>query len=199
MSRDPRVDEYIHAAQPFAREILDYLRGVVHEAVPAAGETIKWGFPHFEHHGVLCSMAAFKRHCAFGLWKGALLLGETDAKARSAMGQFGRITAIEDLPTKPELIALLRQGAALNEQGVKAPRRKAAPRPALEMPADFAAALRGHEAARAFYDALPPGQRREYLAWILDAKGEATRAKRIATSLEWLAAGKRRNWKYEKR
>ena len=197
MSRDPRVDEYIHAAQPFSREILDYLRGVVHEAVPQAAEAIKWGFPHFTHHGVLCSMAAFKRHCTFGLWKGALLLGETDEKAKSAMGQFGRITAIDDLPPKPELIALLREGARLNEQGVKAPRRKHAPKAELPMPDDFAAALNRNAKASATYDGFPPGQRREYLAWIVGAKADATRARRIATAVEWLADGKRRHWKYE--
>ena len=197
MSRDPRVDEYIHAAQPFAREILDYLRAVVHEAVPQAAETIKWGFPHFTHQGVLASMAAFKRHCAFGLWKGALLLGETDAKAASAMGQFGRIAAIEDLPPKPELIALLREGARLNEQGVKVPRRKHAPKADIPMPDDFSRALDRNAQARAAFDDFPPSERREYLQWIVEAKSEATRARRLDTAVAWLAEGKRRNWKYE--
>ena len=140
MSRDPRVDAYIHAAQPFAREILDYLRAVVHEAVPAVGETIKWGFPHFEHHGVLCSMAAFKAHCVFGFWHRGMesVLGEYGARSETAMGSLGRITRLADLPVDKEMIRLVRESALLNASGAPA-RPRSAGRPAskeLPVPGD---------------------------------------------------------------
>ena len=72
-TRDERVDAYIGRAPDFARPILAHLRTLVHAACPGVSETIKWGFPHFEFNGILCSMAAFKTHCAFGFWHGAML------------------------------------------------------------------------------------------------------------------------------
>ena len=65
------------------------------------------------------------------------------------------------------------------------------------MPEDFAAALAKQPGAQAAFDAFAPSHRREYLEWITDAKREETRGKRIAQSVEWLAEGKKRNWKYE--
>ncbi len=192
---DPRVDAYISHAAAFAQPLLEHLRGVVHEAVPEVEETIKWGMPFFvTEDRMLCHMAAFKQHCAFGLWRGR---GVVKDASDEAMGQFGRIRTRADLPTKKALIALLKK--ALREPIAKTPTRRArTPRPEAEVPDDLAAALRQkqHARARATFDAFPPGQRREYIDWITEAKREATRAQRLATTLAWLAEGKTRNWKY---
>lgn len=64
---------------------------------------------------------------------------------------------------------------------------------------EFAAALAQSPKAKEFLESLPPGQRREYLNWIAEAKRAQTRAMRIATAVEWLADGKRRHWKYERK
>jgi hypothetical protein len=77
-NRDPRVDRYIEEAAEFARPILRHLREVVHEASPDIEEAIKWGFPNFIYQGIVCSMAAFKAHCAFGFWKEALILPQEE-------------------------------------------------------------------------------------------------------------------------
>lgn len=130
MSRkDPRVDAYIAKAQPFARPILNHIRKTVHAACPEVEETMKWSFPHFDYKGMLCSMASFKQHCAFGFWKAALLkdIG-IPTKSAEAMGQFGRLTSVSDLPSDTVLAALVKKAASLNDTGVKAPRRKAAPK-----------------------------------------------------------------------
>ena len=95
--KDPRIDAYIAKAAPFARPILRHLRKAVHAGCPKVEETIKWRFPHFDYHGILCAMAAFKNHCTFGFWKRSLVFGKTRRDER-AMGQFGRITSIDDLP-----------------------------------------------------------------------------------------------------
>src|SRR5205814_6263901 len=100
-TRDARVDAYIAKAADFARPILSHLREVVHAACPDVEETMKWSFPHFMYRGMLCSMASFKEHCAFGFWKGSLFVqNSSDGAGESAMGQFGRITKLSDLPTK---------------------------------------------------------------------------------------------------
>lgn len=192
-TRDPRVDAYIAKAAPFARPILEHLRTVVHDTIPDVEESIKWSAPHFVHHGNLCHMAAFKAHCAFGFWRAKEIdgLGEDPA----AMGSFGRIESLDDLPSKRELARFLKAAVALNEAGrpVRGPREAAAP---LDMPADFDAALDAEPAARTTWDAFGRGAHREYLEWILEAKREATRASRIAQAVAWIAEGKTRNWKY---
>src|SRR5262245_55063553 len=98
--KDPRVDAYIAKSADFARPILSHLRKLVHAGCPNVEEAIKWGFPHFMYQGMLCSMAAFKAHCSFGFWRGKLLASLAGGKkSDEAMGQYGRITTLEDLPS----------------------------------------------------------------------------------------------------
>ena len=191
---DPRIDAYIAASAEFAQPVLNHLRALVHEACPEVEETVKWGFPHFQYKGMLCSMASFKAHCAFGFWKSSLLLEAADNKSRDAMGSFGRIETIKDLPSKRTLVGYIRKAMALNEADIKPARVRAAPRETV-MPEDFAAALKGK--ARTQFDAFSPSQQREYIDWLNEAKTEATRLRRMAQAVEWIAEGKKRNWKYE--
>jgi len=195
-SHDPRVDAYIAKSADFARPILEEIRARVHAACPQVEETIKWGMPSFVHAGaILCGMAAFKQHASFGYWKHALVMGEAE---RDGMGSYGRLASVRDLPPKARMQADLRKAMKLNEDGVKPERRKSAPRPAPEVPDELASALEKNKAAKATFDAFAPGCRREYIEWIVEAKREETRAKRLAQALEWMAQGKRRNWKYER-
>jgi uncharacterized protein YdeI (YjbR/CyaY-like superfamily) len=199
VQRDTRIDAYIEKSAEFARPILKHLRAVVHEACPDVVETVKWGMPSFEHEGILCGMAAFKRHCAFGFWKHELVLGELDAKAREAMGSFGCLRTLQDLPPKAALKRYLKKAVQLNEDGVKAPRQKTRPKTALRVPDDLSAALKRNAKARATFEAFSPSHKREYVAWITGAKRAETRARRLATAIGWMAQGKPHNWKYAKR
>jgi uncharacterized protein YdeI (YjbR/CyaY-like superfamily) len=198
-TRDPRVDAYIDKSADFAKPILRHLREVVHTACPDAQETMKWSFPHFDYKGMLCSMAAFKEHSAFTFWKGALIFGEV-AKSQEAMGHMGRITSVGDLPPKKELIRLIKEAVRLNDDGVKLPSRSAPrePRKVPDPPDELAAALAKNKKAQKAFEKLPPSHKREYIEWITEAKGEATRKRRIDQAMEWIAEGKSRNWKYER-
>lgn len=196
-TRDPRVDAYIRKAAPFAQPLLTHFREQVHAACPAAEETIKWGMPHFVYHGNLCGMAAFKQHCAFNFWKGSLLFPTNDPKRGDAMGQLGRVTSRKDIPPAATLRKLIREAARLNEEGVR-PARATKPRAPLPEPPELLQALRKHPAARKTWEAFAPSHRREYIEWLSEAKREDTRARRLATTLEWLAEGKQRNWKYQR-
>lgn len=197
-SRDPRVDAYIAEAAPFARPILEHLRELVHRGAPEIVETIKWGMPFFSLRRNLCHMAAFKAHCAFGFWTSRVV--GTTGKEGEAMGQFGRIASLADLPADRKILALVREAVAVDAKGEKSPARPRKTKPEAEVPEVLAKALRSkkHAAAKRTFDAFPPSHRREYVEWLLEAKTEATRAKRLATTLEWLAEGKPRNWKYSK-
>jgi uncharacterized protein YdeI (YjbR/CyaY-like superfamily) len=195
MSKDERVDSYIAKQADFARPILEHVRAAVHAACPECEEAIKWGMPAFLYKGKqLAGMAAFKAHATFGFWQRSGEPGD-DSKA-GAMGDFGRLTNVADLPDGTQLAALIHKNMALIEAGAKTVRNKTV-KAAIEMPDDLAAALRANPAAQATYDGFPPGCRREYLEWVTSAKRPETRSKRIAEAVQMMAEGKKRNWKYE--
>ena len=196
MSREPRIDEYIAKKAPFARPILEKIRERVHAAVPEVEEAIKWGAPAFTLNGkILIVMAAFKAHAALNFWRGQEI-GDGSAKA-GAMGQFGQLKSVADLPSDVELDALIKEAAALAATAPAPRKTKHEPKPAPTLHPEFAAALSQAPAAKATLDSFPPGAQRDYFEWISEAKQEATRAKRIATAIEWLSEGKRRHWKYQ--
>lgn len=194
-TRDKRVDAFIAKAEPFAQPILTHLRELVHAACPEVQETIKWGMPSFEYHGILAGMASFKKHAAFGFWKGQLVVDSPSRK--DAMWGFGRITSVKDLPSKRELTALIKTAMKLNEAGVKPPRAVKHAKPAARVPADLAAAFAKSAKAKAFYATLSPSAKREYVEWITGAKRPETRATRVKTAVSWMGQGKRFGWKYE--
>ena len=196
MSRDPRIDAYIAKAAPFAQPILQHVRERVHAAAPEVEETLKWSTPTFTIDGkILLGMAAFKAHAALNFWRGQELRGD-EAKA-DAMGQFGRLTSVDDLPSDKELDALIREGAELAKTA-PAPRKvKHEPKPSAEIHPEFAEALKANPKAQETLEGFSPSARREYVDWIADAKQDKTRSKRIADAIEWLSEGKKRHWKYE--
>ena len=194
--RSPAVDDYIAKAQPFARPILTHIRKAVHKGCPGVEEELKWRHPAFMYKGILAGMAAHKEHVTFGFWKAAAMNDRLGGKAAEAAGQFGRIASVDDLPNERELAAMVKEAAALHDGGIKAPRKKTAPKAPLDAPDDFLAALKKNKKARQTYDAFSPSHKREYLEWILEAKRDETRAKRVASAVEWMAEGKPRNWKY---
>lgn len=196
--RDPRVDAYIAKSAGFAQPILEHLRAVIHDGCPEAEEAIKWGMPSFLFHGrILCGIAAFKQHCALGFWGGRGLVGNED-KRDEAMGQFGRIASLGDLPSKKALIGYVKQAMKLSDERAAAPPSpRKPPKPAPATPDDLAAALKKNKKAAATFAAFSPSCKREYVEWITEAKREETRASRIAQAVEWMAEGKQRNWKYQ--
>ena len=196
-TKDPRIDAYIAKSAAFAKPILKHLRKVVHAGCPGVVETIKWSRPHFDHKGVMCGMAAFKEHCAFGFWNADLILERDEQAQESALGSFGCIKSLKDLPNEKTLVGYVRKAAALNEAGIKAQwrveRKKREPLPT---PDDLAAALKKNTKARKTFEDFSPSHRREYIEWITEAKREETRKERLAKTMKWLAEGKARNWKY---
>ena len=194
--KDPRVDDYIERSAPFARSILNHLRKVVHTACPEVEETVRWSSPTFLYHGMMCGMASFKSHCTFGFWKGSLVLGD-NGRTADAMGNFGRIERISDLPSAKQLSGYVKKAMELNVEGVKVVRRTS-PRKPLPVPPDLAAALGKNKKARAAFDAFPPSHQREYVEWVTEAKRDDTRRKRLETAMEMIAEGKPRHWKYQK-
>ena len=194
---DPRVDAYIEKSKDFAKPILNHIRELVHQAFPAIEETMKWSFPHFVYKGSVCHMASFNEHCAFGFWKQSLLESSAFPAEKNAMGSFGRITSLNELPDDQTIKKLILDAVALNEKGIKVKRTAPKERAELVVPDILNAALANNELAAETFKNFPYSKKKDYVMWITEAKSEATRDKRLATTIEWLAEGKSRNWKYE--
>lgn len=201
--RSPEIDFYLNTANVDFQPMLAALRDAVHRACPEVEETIKWGMPTFLYRGrILCGMAAFKQHMSFGYWQHAEVLGEAASAARTGMGSYGKLRTAADIPKPALLKSHIRRAMQLIDEAAAGtaparPRPARTARPEAVPPPGFAAALKAHPVARKHFEAFPPGQRREYIDWINEAKRDDTRERRIAQAIEWLGEGKRRNWKYE--
>lgn len=195
-------DAYIKESAPFARPILTHLRELVHKACPEVTETIKWGFPHFEYKGILCSMAGFKNHCTFGFWKASLMEDKENilhVVEKHSMGHLDKITSLSDLPSDKILVAYIRHAAKLNEDDVKLAPRAIAPDKKLSVPTYFLKAVKSNPAAFKTFESFSYSNKKEYVEWVEDAMTDATRQKRLKTAVEWMGEGKIRNWKYVKK
>ena len=197
-TRAPEIDAYISRVADFARPILEKVRAAFHKGCPELEERLKWGVPSFEHKGMMGGMAAFKQHVAWGFWRQAEMEDpEGIFKGEGMMGG-GKITQVTELPSQSVIVKYVKAAAKLNET-VPRKRAPAKGKPTVKVPPDLTRALRRNRKALATFERLSPSHRREYVEWITEAKQEATRERRIATALEWLAEGKSRNWKYERR
>jgi len=200
MKKDKRIDAYIAKAQDFAKPILRHLRELVHTSCPDVTETIKWGLPHFDYKGMMCAMASFKEHCAFGFWKASLMSDSkllAMAQSEAAMGHLGKIKSLKDLPADKILIQYIKEACRLNDEGIKVIRpKKTAEKKNLVVPADLKKALARNKKAEEVFKVFSYSNKKDYVDWVTEAKTEETRLKRLTTAIEWIAEGKIRNWKY---
>ena len=196
--KNPQVNAYINKAQDFAKPVLNHLRSVIHETCPDVEEKMKWSFPHFDYKNqMMSSMAGFKEHCTFGFWKASLIKDLKGKSEKNAMGQFGRITKVSDLPSKKVLTQLIKQAMKLNDEGIKiAAKPKTKEKKELIVPDYFLKAVKKNKKALKTFEEFSYSQKKEYVEWVTEAKTDETRNKRLATSVEWMSEGKIRNWKY---
>ena len=199
---NPLVDEYIEKSPDFSKPILNQIREVVHECYPDMEEAIKWKFPTFMYKGkILCSMVSFKAYCSMGFWlhdeMKTLKNLDTDVE-KTNMFSLGKITKLEDLPSKPQLKKIILEAMELTDMGVKL--KKAAPtKTETAVPGEFQNVLNQNKKALEVFQKYSPSFRKEYINWIIEAKTEITRNKRMEQAIEWISEGKGRNWKYEKK
>lgn len=195
--KSSEIDAYISRSEEFAQPILRKLRTAFHKGCPNLEERLKWGVPSFEYRGLLCGMAAFKKHVAWGFWRQREMADPHRIFKKEGMMGGGKITEVAQLPAEKIIVEYVKAAVKLNEGGS---RRKAVSKskPPVKVPAHFTRALRSNPRALATFEGLSPGHRREYVEWITGAKQEATRERRMATAIEWLAEGKSLNWRYEK-
>ncbi len=201
--KDPRIDLYISKSAEFAKPILIHLRELIHTACPDVQETIKWSFASFDYKGPMCSMASFKQHCAFGFWKASLMKDKSlvsNAESESAMGHYGKITSLKDLPSDKKIILHIKEAMMLNEKGIKLPKKKiTATKKEVVVPDYFLKQLQKNKKAFTTFNNFSPSHKREYVEWITEAKTDETKKRRMKSAIECMSEGKSRNWKYIKK
>ena len=203
-TKEKKIDAYIAKSADFAKPILNHIRELVHKACPDVEEKMKWSMPFFDYKGeMLCHMASFKQHAVMGFWKASLMKNAVlmeNAKAETAMGHLGRISSLKDMPSDKKITGWIKEAMELNDKGIKLP---AKPKPAagaeIAVPDYFTKALAKNKKAKQVFENFAYSHKKEYLIWITEAKTEDTRNKRMATAFEWMAEGKSRLWKYEKK
>ncbi len=198
---------YLAAAAEPQRSLLEAFRSAALEACPEAVPTVRWKQPMLDHHGPLLMLSARKAHVNLTFWLGRQMKDPegvlTDVGSRSGLRTL-RVEASGEPPPRELLRAYVAEAAALNEARAAAKRagrpspraRPARSRPEPRVPEDLAAALERSPSAAAVFAGFSPTNRREYVEWLTEAKREATRARRLAQAIEWIAEGKPRNWKY---
>lgn len=199
-----QIDDYIARSADFAKPVLNHFRELVHKVCPDVEEKMKWSMPYFDYKGsMMCFMASFKEHCAFGFWKASLFSNGKElvekAKSEEAMGHFGKVKSLKDLPKDSVMTKYIKEAMRLNDEGVKLNTKQKPGSAAIEAPDYFMKALRKNKAALATFQNFAPGNKKEYVLWIMDAKTDETREKRLQTAIEWMSEGKTRNWKYQKK
>lgn len=202
MSSDPRIDAYISKSQPFAQEILAEFRLIIHDFCPNVVETMKWSFPHFMYNNsILCSIASFKEHCAFGFWLHHNMsdqYGLFKREKEGGMGSIGKMRSLEDVPPRDQLGVYIHEAMRLIDEGVRLKTSAKIPRPA-EVPEDLRLELDKHPNANIFFESLSNSHKREYTEWIANAKRPETRLSRLETTINNLLEGKTKEWKYQKK
>lgn len=200
--KNQKVDAYIAKSADFAKPILNHIRELVHKACPDVEEVIKWSFPHFDYKGIMFSMAAFKQHCACNFWKAKIMKDPhkiLSTEERTAMGNFGQIKSLKDLPSDKIFIGYIKEAVKLNEDGIALPPKKIdKDKKELTVPDFFTKALKKNKTAFKNFEEFSYSKKKDYVSWLNEAKSEETRKKRMETAVEWISEGKSRNWKYER-
>jgi uncharacterized protein YdeI (YjbR/CyaY-like superfamily) len=161
-----------------------------------ASEAEVWLIFHKKHTGVasIAYKDALDEALCFG-WVDSLIKRLDDA--RYAI-KFTPRKADSRWSTKNrERYAALKASGRLRPAGIRRPptERGSAPRPPRyelpkALPPDIRSALRKNPAASQYFETLVPEQRRRYVAWIVAAKREETRARRLKEAIRLLTSGK---------
>src|SRR5262249_45763586 len=152
-------------------------------------EGLKWSSPFYMHKGIVCMSPAFKNHCAFMFWHAEMRKQLRAQFDKATLASWRKMTDVKQLPPKATLVKLIKQAVAINESGIKPPKRVAKDPDSLVVAADFQKALKGNKTAAEVFADFSYSHRREYMRYIDEAKKPETRARRIEQSVQMIARG----------
>ena len=200
MPLNSEITDYIDSKDTFAKDIMEHLRRVIHQASPNLKEAIKWKHPCFEEQGLVCAIAAFKKHVNLSFFKGKKINDSYDIFADSNNNEVASLTftTIAEIPDDKILIDYIQQAIAINATEKKTPKKSVKKdKTDLIIPEDLKEQLSQNQEANNVFHQFSYSKQKDYIEWITSAKREATRKSRLATAIEWIAEGKSRHWKYE--
>jgi len=190
------ISAYIDGQSDFSHDILVRVRKIILDSNPNMLEDWKWGAPNFNLKGMICWLVRFKDHVGINFFKGVLIPDEfqlfSEGKEDEKGNRIIKFQALSEV-NEQQLNYYLQEAIRINLEEIKIPKKLID----TGLPAYLEKELSLHPAANTFFQSLSPGGQRDYIEWITEAKREATRDKRMVTMMEWLAEGKRKNWKYE--
>lgn len=195
----PEVTAYIEKSDSFAQPILTHIRELIHKTCPDVEEQMRWGHPHYYYKGKgMCFNQALKGRVTFGFWYDSLVFdpAKLSAAAIKAQESMGFMKDIKEIPSDEIFVECIKIGMEVKEQGLKV-ETKSKPKAELVVPDYFTKALEKNSVAKKNFEVMSPSHKREYVNWIIDAKTEETREKRIAQAIEQIAEKKSKNWKYQ--
>ncbi|TDN84722.1 uncharacterized protein YdeI (YjbR/CyaY-like superfamily) [Salegentibacter sp. 24] len=172
------VDQYIET-HPGWKKKLHSLRSILDGF--ELEECIKWGAPVYTVNGKnIIGIAAFKHHCAFWFFNGALLKNNT-ALLHNAQEEktkaLRQIRFIKDQQIKPEVLRKYVSEAIKNHQEGKEIKPVIGKK--LVLPMELKKAMENDEGLKKSFLQLTKGKQREYANYITTAKREATKESRL--------------------
>lgn len=189
------ITAYIEKATPEFKEVMIALRSVLNNPNFDIKEDWKWGAPNFNNEGMICWLAHFRNHVGMNFFKGTLIKDKYNLFTHYREEKGNRQLKFSDInQIIPEQIEYyIEEAIKLNQENIKVVKKEID----TSLPLDLETELNNNPKAKMFFESLAPSYKRDYIEWIEEAKREATRTKRLATTMEWLSEGKKKNWKYE--
>lgn len=179
------IDDYIASAPEFARQICIRLRELIHRADPDIKEEWKWG-PNFQKQGMICGFGYFKNHVTLTFFRGDLLkdakgilTGESNIHNRSI-----KFKSTDDVNDKV-ILSYIKEAVKIDSKKLPDGKYKT-----VEIPDDFKKLLKKRNLLEKF-EAANYTNRKEFINWILSAKKEETRLRRIEKAIVKISKGEK--------
>ena len=189
-----QVSNYIDKLPDWSRNICNRLRNIILDADPSIVEDWKWG-PNYNCNGMVCGYGAGQKHVKFTFFNGSAMDDKKKIFNHCTDNEFSRSIKYTDESEIDEiaLTVYIKESVAVNQKGFKREIKDKT----VEVPSELQEALAGDEKAKAFFDALSYGYKKEFVELVTTAKHEKTRKERIAKVVSYCAEGKKLNDKYK--
>lgn len=173
------IDLYLTKKEPFANEINEKLRALIHQADSNVVEDYKWGMPVFHKNEMFVGFAGFKKHVSLMFFNGAQMKDSHQLFTNDCSAQFSRIAKFSNLNeiNDAALIAYFKEAISLTEVPKSKVKNKL--KETFEVPELLQNALDKHPEAKKNYENMAYTYRKEYAKHISEAKQEKTKLRRL--------------------
>ncbi|MBL0128611.1 MAG: YdeI/OmpD-associated family protein [Flavobacteriales bacterium] len=187
-----QINLYIADQPEWQRKMLVRVRQLIHSVDETIEEHWRWNSPHFDHDGIMIGLHGFKTFVSVWFHKGALLKDTHKVFDKPEKDEDKGIRKIKleegDAINEKAILDLVKQAVKVNQSGAKLTDAKP-DRKALVVPEELEAVLKHDKESWEQWEKFSYSHKKEYVEWIIDAKTEETRKRRIAQALEKIREG----------